>query len=147
MPKGVYGRPSVLYRLFSGMSVSKDKCWVWSRAPGPSGYGSFRWRGNMRPYKVTYELLIGPVPRGLELDHLCRNKLCCNPDHLEPVTHKENILRGQSPAAINAKKTHCPSGHKYSKENTIVLFNSKKTKIRRCRTCAQAYQRKWSKKK
>lgn len=78
-------------------------------------------------HRWAYERDRGPIPDGLELDHLCRNPICVNPAHLEPVTSRENNLRGLSPAAIHARKTHCPQGHAYSGVN--------KRGERVCRTC------------
>lgn len=90
-------------------------CWLWAGATDGSGrYGAIQAGGRVaRAHRVTYELLRGGVPDGLELDHLCRVTLCVNPWHLEPVTHHENVLRGNSIQAANARKTHCPRGHPY----------------------------------
>lgn len=112
-------------------------CWVWVAGKIPAGYGSL---GGVRAHRFAYELLVGPIPAGLELDHLCRNRACVNPAHLEPVTHHENILRGQSPAAKNAGKTHCVRGHEYSDENTYVQSDGS----RRCRKCARITKREWA---
>lgn len=97
-------------------------CWVWQRAKDQLGYGHLRLRDNKtrRAHRHYYEQHVGPIPEGLELDHLCRNPSCVNPDHLEAVTHRENMLRGKGFAAENARKTHCPRGHAYDKENTHV---------------------------
>jgi len=97
-----------------------EGCWLWT-AGKSAGYGRSRYeRGKTRrAHRRVYELLIGPVPEGLELDHLCRNRACCNPWHLEPVTHRENILRGESPMALCAKKTTCVAGHPFSKHGHI----------------------------
>ena len=104
-----------------------ESCWIWTAAMCKRGYGSFWYNGQMRPaYRVGYELLVGPIPKGLELDHLCRNPSCVNPDHLEPVTHKVNMSRGEF-----AMKTHCPKGHPYSGHNLKL----KKNGGRDCRAC------------
>src|SRR4029453_12856620 len=106
-------------------------CWLWTAGLG-TRYGVFWLRdavvrlsgrpGMMHPPpRVVYEVLIGPVPRAMELDHLCRNRLCVNPAHLQPVPHRENILRGNGYAGRNSRKTHCPRGHEYTAENTIQL--------------------------
>jgi hypothetical protein len=86
---------------------------------------------------LVYELLVGPVGADLTLDHLCRNRACVNPDHLEPVTIAVNVLRGESPPARNARKTHCPQGHEYTPDNTY--YNQKGW--RACATCSKAWAR------
>lgn len=86
-----------------------DGCWLWTANVGIGGrYGSFSVKGKDKPaHRVAYELVRGPIPDGLELDHLCSNTICVNPDHLEPVTHVENMRRGNGWAGENARKTHC----------------------------------------
>jgi hypothetical protein len=116
-----------------------DECWPWMAGLTRAGYGQFqpdRKTGQTHIYahRFSYELLVGPIPEGLTIDHLCRNRQCVNPRHLEPVTNKENGLRGISVAAMNARKTHCAKGHPYSKEN-IYVFPSKGG--RKCRICLQ----------
>lgn len=116
--------------------------WLWT-ASLIRGYGQFR--VNHRPayaHRYAYEHLVGPVPEGLELDHLCRVRRCVNPDHLQPVTHRQNVLRGDSPTADNAVKTHCPTGHPYDEANTYRRDDGH----RKCRACnrrmsAAAYAR------
>ena len=88
-------------------------------------------------HRIGYEQLVGPIPKGLELDHLCRVRHCVNPDHLEPVTHKENTLRGSCPAAVNARKTHCKRGHPLTDDN---IARQSKTNARVCLKC-QAVRR------
>jgi hypothetical protein len=113
----------------------KTGCWEWQRSKSEYGYGRKPHRGrNVMAHRFFYELLVGPVPQGLELDHLCRNPACCNPRHLEPVTHRENILRGNTEPARNAVKTHCPQGHAYTPENVYIRPG---THQRGCRTCAR----------
>lgn len=97
-----------------------------------SGYGTFYFEGRMvTAHRWAYEHWVGPIPEGTELDHLCREVLCVLPTHLEPVTHRENLMRGKGFAARNARKTHCPQGHKYTDENTYVNPRGS----RECRTC------------
>lgn len=96
-------------------------CWLWTDKPDRHGYGEFWMNGrNHRAHNAAYVLLVGPIPDGLEPDHLCRVTLCVNPDHLEPVTHRENMLRGETLGARNAAKTHCPRGHPYDEANTYI---------------------------
>lgn len=102
-----------------------------------NGYGQIRpgdGRGALRVHRAAYELANGPIPDGMQIDHLCRNRLCCNPDHLEAVTREENIARGNAPHMVNARKTHCKYGHEFSPENTLVT----KRGSRSCRQCAAA---------
>lgn len=88
-----------------------SSCWEWTRYK-ESGYGRLKRNGrHVLAHRFFYETCFGPVSTGLDLDHLCRNRWCCNPDHLEPVTRRENILRGIGVAAIAARKTHCVRGH------------------------------------
>ena len=122
-------------RFLSKVSVGDD-CWEWTDALSKEGYGYFSIgprvaRIYLRAHRVSYEMFVGPIPHGLELDHLCRNPGCVRPDHLEAVTHRENVLRGASPSALHAIKTHCSKGHPYDEENTYRYPNGK----RQCRTC------------
>lgn len=113
-------------------------CWIWIGDISDKGYGRVR-RGPVgasgRPsyrfaHRVIYELERGPVPDGLELDHLCRVRCCVNPDHLEAVTHAQNMERGNS--GINFRtRTHCPQGHQYDAENTGISNGGHRV----CRAC------------
>jgi hypothetical protein len=85
-------------------------------------------------HRFVYELLRGPVSNDLELDHLCRNRWCCNIDHLESVPHRVNVLRGFSIAAINARRTHCPKGHFYQEEQTYIQVKNG-IRMRSCKEC------------
>lgn len=86
-------------------------CWLWT-AFTHDGYGRFRWRDGMgRAHRWAWEQAHGPIPEGLQIDHICRVRHCVNPAHLQLVTGRENNLRGIAPSAINARKTHCPYGH------------------------------------
>ena len=107
-------------------------CWLWMMAPSDTGYGLVTGVGRKRllAHRVSYETFKGPISEGLSLDHLCRVRACVNPDHLEAVTHRENCLRGISPCAISARKTHCINGHEFSGRN-LYLHNG----TRWCRAC------------
>jgi hypothetical protein len=124
-------------------------CWLWV---GPDdgrvdSYGKFRIEDKFFGAHVAgYLLLVGPVPEGLELDHLCRVKCCVNPHHLEPVTRLVNTQRA---LPHRKRPTHCPQGHEYTPENTIKTrpCASYKYEGRQCRTCHSAYARSWEAKK
>jgi hypothetical protein len=106
-------------------------CWIWQGARSGK-YGSIKRSGKtIGVHRHIYEELCGPIPAGKQLDHLCRNPLCCNPAHLEPVSQRENTLRGAGPTATNARKTHCRRGHPFDEENTIWRPGGG----RRCRAC------------
>jgi hypothetical protein len=135
-PSIKYGQHAPVEDRFWSKVDAQGPCWEWTGARSSSGYGQI-W---VKPAKVVahrfaYEQLVGPIPVGLQLDHLCRNRACVNPDHLQPVTQQINILRGSSVAAANHVKTHCPQGHEYTPENTYI---HPKNNGRICRACARA---------
>lgn len=108
-----------------------DRCWVWQGALNSAGYGLMMWQGRVtRAHRIAYELHKGPIPIGLELDHLCRNRRCVNPAHLEAVTSLTNWERGRSISRLNVAKTHCKNGHPFDETNTGNLNGG-----RRCRLC------------
>lgn len=118
--------------------VVESGCWEWTLSLFSSGYPRVWSNGrSRRAHRVSYEQAIGPIPEGLVLDHLCRNIHCINPSHLEAVTNRENILRGEGHAARNARKTHCPKDHEYNMENT---YYHAKTNNRQCKICREARQ-------
>lgn len=107
-------------------------CWLWKRYRDKDGYGKFRSNEETTTlvHRISYEHWNGKIPKSLTIDHLCRNTSCCNPSHLEVVTLKENILRGNTIAAMHSKKTHCKNGHELSGDNLRLC-----TGRRRCKTC------------
>lgn len=123
--------------------VDKDApngCWQWMK-PSNQGYADFRFNHHrILVHRFAYELLIGEIPKGFELDHLCRNILCVNPDHLEAVTHRDNIRRGNlhNIGSYQRQKTHCPHGHPYNNQNTYRRADG----YRRCRICRLLSDRK-----
>lgn len=117
------------------------ECWEWAGSRHSAGYGQLTIDGKKRlAHQLAYEWFVGPVPTGLELDHFaCDNRWCCNPDHVRPVTRRENMLRGQTVAAAHAAKTHCPQGHAYTPDN--LTQSGLVRGQRRCRTCANRGRR------
>jgi hypothetical protein len=108
-------------------------CWIWLLARNKKGYGVARVGTRMiSAHRAVFEELQGEVPSGLQLDHLCRTHECVNPEHLEPVTARENILRGVGLSAVNARKNHCIKGHEFTVENTYIDTLGKRN-CRRCR--------------
>lgn len=106
-------------------------CWTWTGNVA-GRYGHVRDQGRTyQVHRLVYSLLVGPIPDGLTLDHLCRNRLCVNPAHLEPVSNRENTLRGFGPTATNARATHCKHGHAFDEVNTRYRQNG----WRACRKC------------
>ncbi|MFB8071098.1 HNH endonuclease signature motif containing protein [Streptomyces californicus] len=109
-----------------------DRCWEWTASRTRGGYGLFGLPGKTAlAHRLAYELERGPIPAGLDLDHRCRNRVCVNPWHLEPVTERENALRGEGPTALNARKTVCPEGHPYDEYET----EPNGSRRRRCSQC------------
>lgn len=125
-------KPEAALKIAKRIVVQDDGCWVWQGATDTSGYGRLRWNGKHESvHRLVWKLLVADVAADDELDHLCRNRLCCNPDHLEPVSGRENTLRGQGITAQLARQTHCKRGHPLSGDNLYVYPNGK----RLCRTC------------
>lgn len=128
-------------RIRSKIEVQDDGCWIWTANRLPKGYGQLGWEGATRySHRVVYELLVGPIPKGLQIDHLCRVRECCNPAHLEPVTCQENLRRGMGGTGVNARKTHCIHGHEFTPENTY--HPPKRPHVRGCKSCGLDRQRK-----
>lgn len=127
-----------LERFWSKVEVT-DTCWLWTGHLNKKGkYGHIRTgfgESKVIAHRFSWEFTNQiPVTAGLELDHLCRVRICVNPAHLEPVTHKTNILRGESPSAHHARKTHCNSGHEFNVENTYRNAIGR----RQCKVCRRA---------
>lgn len=141
------GRPrmSVRDRIIERTSIDPATgCWNWLGGTNGAGYGRI---GVTREHKVhlrmfthraAYEEWIGPIPEGLVLDHLCRNTICCNPAHLEPVTQEENVRRGEAPSNTYRDATHCKRGHEFTPENTYQM-----PKGRYCRECGRQRSREY----
>lgn len=114
-------------------------CWEWNGSIDNAGYGRFGngQHGTNIAHRIAYMALLGEMPAGTELDHLCRNPPCVNPDHLEAVTHRENTYRGFGLAGKARRNTECPSGHPFTAENTATGPKGE----RRCRACNREHQR------
>ncbi len=117
--------------------ITESGCWIWTGSLTNNGYGRVSVsRKIVVAHKISYLIYRGDIPKGLTLDHLCRVRCCVNPWHLEPVTMRENIMRGESFASKNAKKEFCPAGHQYSGENLAIQVSGGR-KGRYCRECAR----------
>ena len=130
MPTGIYPRMLPEERFWAKVNKTAS-CWLWLAARVSTGYGYFGISAErlVLAHRYAYELLVGPIPTGLEIDHLCRVRTCVNPLHLQAVTHIENVRRGRG-GEWWAAKTHCPQGHPYSGRNLIQHHGS-----RFCRIC------------
>lgn len=130
---------SVEERLLHHSALSENGCLNWTGSKS-RGYGKIRVNGRTVPaQRAAYETWVGPIPEGYEVDHLCCNPSCINPDHLEAVTPRENKIRANGWAGTNYRKTHCVHGHEYTPENTRLDHRGNRT----CRACHRAYQAAW----
>jgi hypothetical protein len=137
--KGVPGRKArpILERIAEKVALTDDGCVIWTGSLDIGGYGQIgvgskrdRTNTKRKVHRLLYELTVGPVPAGLDLDHLCRNRACCRPDHLEPVTRRENLARGTGLIGQQLARLTCAHGHPYTPENTYMDNGA-----RVCRTC------------
>lgn len=128
--------PGIVERFMAKVEKT-DACWMWSAGKTTAGYGQFypKPRRGTYAHRWSYEYHIGPIPEGLHIDHLCRNRACVNPDHLEPVTQRTNTLRGASSAALRAAQTVCIHGHPFTPENTMIRKRGNGARHRQCREC------------
>lgn len=124
------GMMSLQSRIAEKIALVEGGCWVWTGAMSEQGYG-ITWAGHrtIKAHRYVYEFAVGPVPEGMDLDHLCRCRACVNPAHLEPVTRSENLRRGHA-AAPRPLPTHCKRGHAYDEANTYTWRGR-----RNCRAC------------
>lgn len=130
--------PDLLPPRMASKIVQDKGCWLWCGCTQPNGYGKLGYAGRTwYAHRLAYTLLVGAVPPGLELDHLCRERACCNPAHLEAVTGAENRSRGLH-RNQNQSKTHCPRGHEYTPENTYSYGGRSGRQCRECKRLKKA---------
>lgn len=119
-------------------------CWLWQRSLTTTGYGQIKRNGIYKfVHRLAYEKEYGPIADGLVIDHLCRQRSCIRPDHLEAVTHQENLLRGETIAANHAKRKDCRNGHSLEGDNLYMTPNGR----RNCRKCRSEAMKRYSKRK
>jgi hypothetical protein len=139
--------PTIYERYWSKVRVTED-CWEWTAGKSDTGYGVFaitrpdKGHTSVGAHQFSYWVCVGEVPGGWEIDHLCRNRGCVRPEHLEAVPHRVNMERSSSPIMGNRFKTHCPQGHPYSGDNLMVKHNS-----RYCRICERRRWRDWDRRR
>lgn len=111
--KGSHTRRCSTECRFLALVEMEPGCWTWTGSQDGKGYGQMKLLGlsPVKAHRISYELSVGPIPEGMQLDHLCRNRLCVNPDHLEPVTNRENTMRGMAPSVITHRTGLCHRGH------------------------------------
>jgi HNH endonuclease len=136
-------------RFLRRLCIQPNGCWRLRGSETPSGYGRIRLRGAggklVAAHVFAYEIKYGSVPEGMELDHTCRNRWCCHPDHVEPVTHRTNVLRGAAPMAQIHNSGHCTRGHRFNEENTYFYkHGSRKGRVAFCKVCKRERRHKAS---
>lgn len=133
-------RPTPAARFWGFVAEAAGDCWEWGGGQTENGYGQFTVRPGASPvraHRFAYQELVGEIPDGLQLDHLCRNRLCVNPWHLDPVPGRVNTLRGEGISARNARKSACVHGHLFTPENTYLDSRGRRL-CRMCRAQARA---------
>ena len=133
-------KPVIEYFL-SKINVVESGCWEWSGCLDHHGYSHFNDKSSgYKGHRFIYSYFFGDIKSNLVLDHLCKNTKCCNPNHLEQVTQRENILRGSSLFAMKAKQTHCKRGHEFN--NTNTYYRKDRPNTRTCRVCSYNIRKK-----
>lgn len=138
-----FNHASAIRRIAKHSRPIDSGCWQWVGSIMRNGYavmgcGQRTWLA----HRVSYIVHRGLIPEGMVIDHLCRNRACVNPDHLEVVTFRENVMRGENMTAANARKTHCANGHPYDEKNTYLDGRGRK-----CRICVNEAQRRYQQRK
>lgn len=133
---GGYRRGDISTWFMKNVEITRAGCWLWKKYRDRNGYGRVQVdHKNKWVHRFSYEHFVGPIPEGLQIDHLCRTPLCINPEHLEAVTPLENTRRGRG----HGKETHCPRGHPYDEVNTYVTPVGR----RQCRVCRREWIARW----
>lgn len=135
--------PQKIMQRFWERVDKSGECWIWTAGKTVGGYGVFSFGKNKQDmaHRWSYKKFVGPIPDGLFIDHLCRNRACVRPSHLEPVTNRENILRGTGFSARHAAKTQCSNGHEFTPENTKIMRRNGVFRRRICRIC---HRKRWN---
>mgnify|MGYP000502919220 CR=1 FL=1 len=135
--------PDAARQFWAKVDRSGDSCWLWRGYIGENGYGHCKISGRCMAHRLAYELAWGPIGDGLHIDHLCKNRRCVNPNHLEAVTPRENNLRSASPAWVTHRtgihQSECRSGHPLSGDNLYLFPDGR----RGCRACQRANRKRW----
>lgn len=136
----IQNRQSPTFEVFMSRieKVTESGCWLWTAGENGAGYS---WFNRQLGHRYSYNKFVGDIPDGLQLDHLCRVRCCVNPDHLEIVTPRTNVLRGIGPSAQYARRTHCKKGHEFTSDNTYTTPGESN---RLCRICRAEYMRRWA---
>lgn len=130
-------QPTLIDLLERWRVIDDNGCWLWQGSIGTHGYGSYQ---GLYVHRVSYEHYVGPIPDGLQIDHLCKVTRCLNPEHLEPVTNRENIHRGDSPSILIVRTGRCAAGHEMTPENAYIRIDGHG---RQCKTCNRLRQRRY----
>lgn len=138
-------KPMNIVEIIDKYVEKTDSCWIWRGSVNKNGYGqhgSTKRAGSIKQaHRKVYTLLVGTIPDGMQLDHLCRNRICVNPNHLEPVSPRENLLRSPfTTASINSQKTRCKWGHPFDLQNTRTHKSGK----RECIKCKSIRSKSWA---